>query len=435
MKTDLLIHILIAIIIGILALIVTILLAAVARRIRNARKYRTLDGYRDSYRRKITTALADGLAASLREELSVRPFGLEWQAIEEILLEQIAGGNTVTQVQRLFRELGYVAHYEGKLKSRRALIRAAAADKLGKMLSASSIAGLVKILNTEENPETLTVTIRALCRIGDSAGLTNLLERLPVLYRKALVSQKTVEAALITLSAGTVPLLVAHGEQSSDTKVKASLLEVLSHLPATARSFDFAAAHMRSPDAEVRSKATRVFGRHKAPADGSHVKLLLPLLHDEVWFVRLQAARALERLRYDEAVGDLGSLLLDQNWQVRNAAARALTTIGDASLDVILSTLRQTDRYAKESICEETEKTHYTDRLIANLGSPDSQVYEKSREILRIMNSLHFSIPLHDYLHNGRDDAIKREVRLIVGEAAVSGETRVRAANGAAAGE
>ncbi len=435
MKTDLLIHILIAIIIGILALIVTILLAAVTRRIRNARKYRTLDRFRDWYRREITTALAGGLAAPLGQELRVRPLGLEWQAIEEILLERIAGGNTVKQVQSLFRELGYVAHYEGKLKSRRALIRAAAADKLGKMLSVSSIAGLVKILNTEENPETLTVTIRALCRIGDSAGLTSLLERLPVLYRKALVSQKTVEAALITLSADAVSLLAAHGEQSSDMKVKASLLEVLSHLPATAQSLAFAAAHLRSPDAEVRSKATRVFGRHEAPADGSFVKLLLPLLHDEVWFVRLQAARALERLRYEKSVGDLGSLLLDQNWQVRNAAARALTTIGDASLDVMLNTLLRTDRYAKESICEETEKTHFTDRLIANLGSADAQVYEKSREILRIMNSLHFSTPLHDYMHNGRDDAIKREIRLIVGETAASGETGVRAANGAVAGE
>jgi len=143
------------------------------------------------------------------------------------------------------------------------------------------------------------------------------------------------------------------------------------------------------------------------------------LLEDRVWFVRLQAAKALGTLRYERAVDKLGALLLDQNWQVRNAAARALTHIGDASLDVFLDILRYKDRYAKGSICEELERTNFTRTLIENLTSPDKRTHEKSRDILRIMHSLNFSTPIYDYLNSGKDNGIKHEMASLILETAV----------------
>ncbi|MGE5807860.1 MAG: HEAT repeat domain-containing protein, partial [Nitrospirota bacterium] len=168
----------------------------------------------------------------------------------------------------------------------------------------------------------------------------------------------------------------------------------------------------------------KVFGRYGASADMFHAELLLPLLEDPVWFVRLQASRALENLMSERAVDSLGALLLDPNWQVRNAAARALAHIGDASIDVFLNILNHTDRYAKESICEEAERTHFTQRLIENLVSPDVKIHSKSREILKIMHSLNFSTLFHDYLKSGEKDTIKREISLLMQETAALQESK-----------
>ncbi len=410
-------EILIIVIAGIIILILGFLLAAIARRILNARKYVALDAYRDLYRQKISDALQSGTVAVLGRDMGFRPLSLQWRAIEDVLFEQMARGTHVTEIRQLFLLLGYRDHYESRLKSRRTIAKASAVDKLGKMQSVSSTASLVKILTTEKEPEILTVTVRALCRIGNPEGLKGILDRLPEMYAKSLVSQKTVDASLISFREDAVPVLVEYGGQSSNPKVKATLLAVLSRLPASASSLAFAAANLSAQDPEVRARAIRVFGRHGAsPGGASHPGLLLPLLQDPVWFVRLQAARALENLRYKKGVGELGALLLDPNWQVRNAAARALANIGDASLDVFLNILQDRDRYAKESVCEEAERTYFNQWLIANLASSDTRVYEKSRGILKLMHRLNFSTPLREYLENGVNDTIKREIMLLMQE-------------------
>jgi hypothetical protein len=411
-------HILIAIIVGIIILILTFLFAAITRRIRNARKYAALDRYRESYRKKINNSLYAGAALSLVEDLRTRPCSLQWRAVEEVLFEQITNSTYENEIIQLFDQLGYRDFYEDKLKSKRAITKSAAIDKLGKMLGESSTASLVRIVDTEEDPEILAVTIRALCRIRGLEGLKGILARLHYLYEKSLVSKKTIEASLINFSADAVPILVEYAERSDDPKVKASLLKALSRLPAVPMSFSFAEANLTASDAEVRAGAIRAFGRRDVYGNTFHPELLLPLLEDPVWFVRLQAARALEQLRYERAVIRLGSLLSDPNWQVRNAAARALANIGDASLAVFLNTLKYWDRYAKESICEEAERTNFAQRLIENLMSPDATICAQSRQILGIMHSLHFSTPLHDYLNDGKKDAIKQEIALLMAETA-----------------
>ncbi len=417
--TDFYKQILAAIIVCIVMLILVLFLAVVVRRILNARKYAALDRYRKLYREKIKTALLSGSTLSVIEDLRARPLSLQWRAVEEILFGLVEQGKYKKELQQLFYRLGYRDYYEKKLKSKRVITKAAAVDKVGKMLSEFSTGKLIDILNSEDNPEILTVTIRALCRNSYREGLKAILERLPDLYKKPLVSQKTIETSLIHFSADAVPLLVAYGRKYGDPKITASLLEVLSRLPANPMSLYYAGANLSAYDAEVRARAIKVLGRREASESVLHPALLLPLLEDRVWFVRLQAAKALGTLRYERAVDKLGTLLLDQNWQVRNAAARALTHIGDASLDVFLDILKYyKDRYAKGSICEELERTNFTQGLIENLANSDRKIYGKSREILRIMYSLNFSTPLYDYLNSGKNHDIKNETASLILETA-----------------
>ncbi len=106
--------------------------------------------------------------------------------------------------------------------------------------------------------------------------------------------------------------------------------------------------------------------------------------------------------------------MLDGSWQVRNAAAMALTMASDKAADIFLRTLESNDRYAKESICEEIEKTNFVANLIDNLDSKDRALYGKSLEILKIMHSLNYSTPLVEYERTGPNERIRKEVELIL---------------------
>jgi hypothetical protein len=139
--------------------------------------------------------------------------------------------------------------------------------------------------------------------------------------------------------------------------------------------------------------------------------LIIPLLQDPVWFVRLQAIRSIRVMGNEAAAPLIGKLIYDGNWQVRNEAAQALTALGERSLDIFLDILTGSDRYAKDSICEEIEKTDYSSQLIKNLTAPDGDLQKKSRQVLEIMHSLGFSTPLNDYLEKEHDDA-ERELIL-----------------------
>jgi hypothetical protein len=103
---------------------------------------------------------------------------------------------------------------------------------------------------------------------------------------------------------------------------------------------------------------------------------------------------------------------------VRNVAVTALSKLGDPAIDILLSALTSEDGYAKESICEEIEKTNFVYRIIDNLDTDDEIVCNKSRNILISMSSLGFSTPLREYLEKGEKGIIKEKIRDILIEGA-----------------
>ena len=165
-------------------------------------------------------------------------------------------------------------------------------------------------------------------------------------------------------------------------------------------------------NAEVRSKALKVVGRtENVRAVHNLPELVLPLLQDPVWFVRLQAIRSIRALGYDAFAPSVEKLIFDENWQVRNEAAQALIVLGERSLDIFLEILTGADGYAKDSICEEIEKTNFSGRLIKNLKASDRGLQDKSRQVLEIMHSLGFSTPLSEYLEQEGDETEKELIR------------------------
>ncbi len=409
MHADLKIILIAATIAALVLFILLLLLLSVVRRVRNERTYRKLDSLRQEYRdRLLRTLERDGATAAVTE-FSARPGSLAWRACEDVLFAIAAEGRFAAEAAELFQRLGYAAHYETRLAARNVLVRASAIDKLGRMRCLASLPKLLPLLDAKD-PETLSVTVRALGRIGAREGLAAIVQRLPVLLGGSFVTRKAMENALLNFGATAIPVLVDCEEERSDPWVLSCILETLSHLPPDARSVSLAIGHLKSPNAEVRSKALKLLGNSGQMAPRDPAALVLPLLEDPVWFVRLQAARSVGALA-PAAAAALKKLLFDEKWLVRGQAAREIMRLGSPAVDILLDALSTSDTYVKGGICEEIEKSGFADLLIRNLAAGDGPLRAKSREILTIMQGLHFSTPLHEYLSNGDDERIKQEIR------------------------
>jgi HEAT repeat protein len=414
MRNDLTILFITITIASLLLVIAFLLIASIFRRFRHERQYRHLDELRLLYRDRLAIARASDGIAGQAESFRAAPGSLAWRAVEEVLFAVTAEG-TDGEVRTLFQRLGYVTYYEERLGARNVLIKASAIDKLGRMHGPSSTAKLLPLLD-HQDPEILSVTVRALSRLGAQEGLMAIVERLSVLLGRSLVTRKTIETALLNFGEAAMPELLDYRADLADPWIMSCVLETLSHLPPDARSARMAADQLASPNPEVRSKALKVLGRDRSLAPEQLSGLVLPLLDDPVWFVRLQAAKSAGMLVLKPAAHKLGKLLLDTNWHVRSETALALTRFGDDAIEVFLDAIVTDDVYVRENICEELERSGFCDRLIRNLSGDEGPLRARSREVLTAMHRLGFSIPLEEYVMNGTDGRILQELRTLLAE-------------------
>ena len=397
-----------------LLVILTVLGATVYRRAAAVRRYRILDRNRDRYGKQLRELIDGGAASDGHSAFAFPSQSAEWHAVEHVLSGLLEDRKYESAAVALFDRLGYRSYYEGFLGSRDVIAKSSAVEKLGRMRCEASTGDLVPLLDGQDE-EIVAVTVRALSKIGTREALEALLERLPGLYSRSLVTKKSFERSLRNFGPAAAADLVRYGERYEDPASTASVLEVLGTLGAP-EALPFAIRNLDNGDPEVRAKSLKFIAAAGGGLPSGEKDRVLPLLDDPVWFVRLQAAKALGNLRHDKAVPLLAKRLVDDNWQVRNAAATAVVLASDDAIGIFLETLGATDRYAKESVCEEIQKTGFVHRLIDNLGSPGRESYGKSREILRIMASLGYGTPLREYLKSGADETIRKELTLVVRE-------------------
>jgi hypothetical protein len=411
-------RILLALIAFILLITLTVLGATIYRRAAALRRYRILDRNRERYGKRFRELVDGGKSLVEFSSFVFPPRSAEWHAVEHVLSALLEDRKYESAAVALFDRLGYRSHYERMLGSRDVIVKSSAVEKLGRMRSEASTEKLVHLLD-EQDTEIVSVAVRALGKIGTREALEAVLKRLPGLYSRSFASMKSIERSLRDFGPAAAPDLVRYGERYGDPVSRASVLEVLGNL-GVPEALPFAIRNLDHGDPEVRAKSLKVIGAVGGDLPPGEKDRILPLLEDPAWFVRLHAAKALGNLRHEKAVPLLAKRLVDDNWQVRNAAATAVVLTSDDAIGIFLDTLGATDRYAKESVCEEIQKTDFVNRLIDNLGFPDRAAYGKSREILRIMEDLGYGTPLREYLRIGADERIRKELTLIMQEGVAS---------------
>lgn len=396
-------------------LIIFLFFAAILRRIANARKYREMDRIRAYYLGLLEQALEKRDIISVINDLLATPESIKFRAIEDVLFK--LQNRFPEDIKELFVRLGYVDFYERMLFHKNRIKKAMAIDKLGQIGIDTSVNKISFMLKTDDR-EIASVTIRALSNIGSLDALSSILDNIPELFSKWLLTRKCIETALLKFGDRGSSILIQYAKNIKDPKILAIILDSLSHLN-NARAIEPALDNLYHPDPEVRTKALKVIERFSNLLDGSSIEKVLSLSKDPVWFVRLHVARILGKVNGKrDVISYLGRLVLDKNWNVRDVAAAALAKKGEAGLDEILKILRGGDRYAMESLCEEIEKTDLCKILVYNLAGPDREVSLKSKEILRIMNRLGFSTPLKNYLQTG-EEPIRKELKILFEEMTV----------------
>jgi len=405
--------ILISITAFIILAIVAFVLASIIRRIVRARRFRELDKLRRYYQEKLKDIIYSGrIEDEAINQLKSPPGSLKFQAMEDVLFKLMEKKKYEPEIKELFKRLGYVDYYEKKLRKKNRLIKAAALDKLGRMKSAASIEKIAGELRSHD-PEIITVAMKALANIGTSQSLEIILDHLPLIYEKWLITRKAAENALLKYGEKAVPFLLDYLARTDNPKIIALVLDLLSHLK-NEKAWPIALNYLTHENPEVRVKSLKLLEAFANRLDLSETEKIISLLRDPVWFVRLYALRVLQQIKGNKVQYALASSLFDSHWQVRDEAARALARLGSSSLDIFLEALRYDDRYVQETICEEIEKTGFVNQLLENLRAENGEIYKKSKEILARMHALHFSTPLLEYLKDGSDEKIKEEIKAIL---------------------
>ncbi len=411
-------HLLILIIVAGLALLFSLLAFVFIRRSLRKRSFVRLDELKEHYR-PVVKGLIEGTVPPETEELRT-PYGsLERRAVEGLLLESLEGAepSVIEKVRRCLEGHGYVDDYIRMLKKGRPWERARAAQILGSIRCLRAVEHLVASLKDEfRDVRNMAVYSLGLIRAGEA--IPHLIESLrDAVIGEEEVSVRIVKSALIDCGREAAPLLVPELE-NENWRIRAAAVDVLGEIGDRACAQVLAKA-LDDPEPDVRAKAAKGLGMLGPPGP---VERLGELTEDRYWVVRMHSVRALGLL------GDRGSLevikqrLFDSNWQVRRAASEALGRMKEVSLPLLRDILlNSTDRYAREQIAEELQRSGLVEELIDSLDDTDEGVRTQAAELLKALASGGALSPLIHAL-DAKGPGIRLEIVRILG---VTGDHRV----------
>ncbi|MFB3923613.1 MAG: HEAT repeat domain-containing protein [Terriglobia bacterium] len=400
---DIVLAIVIVVLLGTGALIIL----AVARRQRRDRYFRRMDDLRQRYGPVIASMLSQKLEYERGREVLKGISGVDRdQVLEQLCLEKKPTPDQVPILRRLCEDLGLVKIWQGRLSGQLGLsalrdtfaspegllhrfsrlhflLRAKAADNLGITQHKASWPLLVRALE-DPHPDVQAVAVRSLAAIQEPASYKPLVERLQqvILKPSTRLSLRSIKTALISF-----PLKHAEGLKSSLThqhrRIRFLATDIIREMVERQAAWeeDFVLdAKVFSPEIidlfvgqlcfdenpDVRARSAAVISYL---ADPRSTPVLLTLLEDAQWFVRLHAVRALAKRKFLSQAPQVALRLTDPHWMVREAAARTLLVFGRVGSDQLNSHFLSTqDRYSQEQIADELQRAGLIPNLLVQYG-------------------------------------------------------------------
>ncbi len=372
-------QILLYIILFLIVLIIVVFGAVIYRRVRRQSNFKKIDRERETYAPQVAGLLTD--SSHDFAQLRKKPGSIRWTVIEEEFFKHLddATPDKRAIILDAFSELGYIDHYINSLGSVNHWNRAAAAEKLGRTKCARSVPFLIKTLDDKDR-DVRNMAIDSLGHIGDPVSipaLVDLLEKATIDREEA--SATIVESALIGGFGKAVVPHMAKELKDPSWRIRAKAVEVFAEL-GVPEAMDALREALYDNERDVRAKAAKGLGNM---GDTESVERLIELTEDDSWVVRLHATRALKANGSPAVIETLKKKLTDSNWQVRNAAAIAFGHLSDEVVAALTEVLTYTtDRYARDQVLEELQRSGMIVSLIDRLGSDDEGLTAPAAKLL-----------------------------------------------------
>jgi HEAT repeat protein len=310
---------------------------------------------------------------------------------------------------------GYPERFRALTRSPWAWRRMDAARWLGRLEYRDGQADLIRLAG-DRSARVRSAAVGALGTLREPAALAALVACLDDLTTAGVrrgVPADVLTRALVGQGVAAVPALLSRMHSRSGV-VRRIVVNALACAPESdARIRGAVQSALGDRDAEVRAAAAKAIGH---AGDTAAVALLAGALSDPVWFVRLQAARALGTLAHRRAVRPLVTALTDESWQVRAAVADALRRLGEPAVPALTECLfTSRDRYVKEQVVEELQRTPFLHEQIEALDSQAPGAVFAAQRFLREMARHGATTVLLEALRGHRRVSVRRRLALSLG--------------------
>ncbi|MBI5047829.1 MAG: HEAT repeat domain-containing protein [Deltaproteobacteria bacterium] len=339
-------------------LIFSIFLVIILRRFRRNMKYERFDIARNKFAPLVAALVSENNQTDINL-LQKHNDPIEWMAIEELLLKtfEVSSPDVRKRLLPYFEKLGYVDDYIHTIKHGNKWRRALAAEKLGRLRWHKATPWLIELLN-DKSRDVRNMAVHSLGLIRDQDAIPHIIASI----KRAVgshedISLRIAKSSLICYGEVIIPFLIPE-LKNPIWQVRAVAVEILGETANTAM-IQSITDMLKDPEPDIRAKAAKVLGKI---GDSSSVQPLLQIIEDPVWIIRLHAVRALGLIGNTDAIEKLKGRLMDSNWQVRRAAAEAISVMGDYAIPVWSGILlNSADKYAKEQVLEELQRTGVID--------------------------------------------------------------------------
>lgn len=397
---------------------------AIGRRQRRERYFERLDNLRQHYRPVVAALLNKKVDYAKGLEALKGISGLDrLYFLEQLLLERLPTAAQAPVARQLAEDLGLVTVWQSHLTGRfdvaslrdalarpegllqrigrlNFILKAKSAENLGTIRHQPSWPLLATALN-DAHPDVQSVAARALAAIGEPESFQSLLKRIEeiVIHPSSKISLRSAKSALVSFPLKEAHrLLPAIKHQHPRVRFLAVdiLREMVEHEAALNEDFVLDASIFGAElgeilltqccfddNGDVRARSAPIISYL---ADVRATPVLLTLLEDPQWFVRLHTVRALAKRKFLSQAEQVAKRLTDAHWLVRQAAAQTLLVFGHAGVDTLADHMLQTqDRYSREQIADEMQRSGLIPTLVAQYGTStdnrESRVFAQMAEM------------------------------------------------------
>ncbi len=352
--------------------------------------------------------LREQLPAILRRGVVPRDWlrdAMSREILEELLAERLetSSPQESERLVGMLRQAGVLTARIREVRGHRGWRRQRAMLALGKLRAPECVPILAELLGSRD-VETRHTALVALGRTRLAPAGTAILERM---VREQQFSRSVAEAPLLNallLCCWESPQILVPYLDAADRRVRARLARLTAELGwQGSEEHLLRLAEDRVP--AIRAAAAAALARYGTQRS---VEMLLRLSKDPEWSVRRRAVLALGRRRDAELIPLLVAELCDANRSVRLSAAQALGVLRDHLPEVLERVVATGDRFARQTLVAELERTGSLCKLAELLAQPEYRpTVEKA-----LRDSLDAGLfwILVDLLANHEEPAVRRAV-------------------------